>query len=65
MFEGVPLPRLGGWPNIDQAPAPAPELVFRFMQNQFQLQSSFQGFTNVVRCNIFSAMDFTNNIMIW
>ena len=51
-------PGLGSWPNIDQAPAPAPELtifrsmapasalelVFRFMWSQLQLQSSFQGF---------------------
>ena len=68
---------LGGWPNIDQAQAPAPELtifksmaptpalelVFRFMWSQFQ--SSFRGFTNVVKCNIFLAKDFTNNITIW
>ena len=67
---------LGSWPNIDQAPAPeltifksmapapAPELVFRFMWSQ--LQSSFQGFTNVVKCNIFLAMDFTDdNIIKW
>ena len=30
-----------------------------------QLQSSLQGFTNVVKCNIFLAMDFTNNITLW
>ena len=63
---------LGSWPNIDQAPAPeltifkslapASELVFRFMRSQ--LQSSFLGFTNVVKCNIFLAMDFTDNITI-
>ena len=74
-------PGLGSWPNIDQAPAPAPELVsfksmapapatelvFRFMWNQPQLrlQSSFQGFTNVVKCNIFLTIDFTDNITIW
>ena len=45
------------------APAPAPELVFRFMRSQ--LQSSFHGFTNVVKYNIFLAMDFTDNITIW
>ena len=72
---------LGSWLNIDQAPAPAPELaifksrapaselVFRFMRSQLQLrlqlQSSFQGFSNVVKCNIFLAMDFTDNITIW
>ena len=74
---------LGSWPNIDQAPAPAPELaifksrapapaselVFRFMRSQLQLrlqlQSSFQGFSNVVKCNIFLAMDFTDNITTW
>ena len=73
----MPVPGLGSWPNIDQAPAPAPEqaifksmapapapeLVFRFMRSQ--LQSSFQGFTNVVKCNIFLAMDFTDNITKW
>ena len=65
----------GSWPNIDHAPAlelaifksmapaPAPELVFRFMWSQLQL--SFQGFTNVVKCNICLAMDFTDNITIW
>ena len=66
---------LGSWPNIDQAPtpelaifksmAPAQELVFRFMWSQLQLQSSFQGFTNVFKCNIFLAMDFSDNITIW
>ena len=68
---------LGSWPNIDQAPAPelaifklmapapATELVFRFMWSQLHLQSSFQGFTNVVKCNVFLAMNFADNITIW
>ena len=57
------LTGLGSWPNIDQAPAP--ELVFRFMRSQLRLQSSFQGFTNVVKCNIFLTMDFIYNVTIW
>ena len=49
------------------APAPAAELVFRFMWSQLrhQVQSCFQGFTNVVKCSIFLAMDFIDNITIW
>ena len=69
--------RLESWPDIDQAPAPelaifkfvasapAPELVFRFMHSHLQLQSSLQGFTNVVKCTIFLSMNFINNITIW
>ena len=76
-LESAFLSGLGSWPNIGQvpaleltifkfmAPAPAPELVFRFMWSQLQLQSCFQGFTNVVKCNIFLAMDFTDNITLW
>ena len=70
---------LGRWPNVDQAPAPAreqaifksiapappTELVFRFRRSKLQLQSSFQGFTNVVKCNVVLAKDFTDNISIW
>ena len=69
-IDQTPAPELTIFKSM--APAPAPELVLRFMWSQLQLrlqlrlqlQSSFKGCTNVVKCNIFLAMDFTDNITI-